>query len=145
MKQIKYLILSLIILVLSTFNMTQAKPYSAAEVQCIQTMLHHEARAEPIQGRVAVIQVVLNRMKDSRFPDTACGVIHQKGQFSWVGKGYTIQEKSLYESNKAVVRDVLAGKYKDPTGGAIFFNSNHRSPTKTAKLTVRIGGHSFYK
>lgn len=145
MKQIKYLILSLVIFVLSTFNVTQAKPYSAKDMKCLYDATYHEARGESIKGMIGVVYVILNRVGNDSFPNTPCSVVHQRGQFSWVGKGYTIKDKEQYERSKEVVHSVLDGKYKDPTGKAIFFNSHHKAPTKTAKCAARIGNHSFWK
>ena len=93
---------------------------------------------------LATIFVVLNRTKDSRFPSTPCKVIAQPNQFVWYGKGKTIKEPEMYDKAKQLVHEVLGGKHKDVTCGAIYFNAHHKSP-KNSKFTVRIGGHSFYK
>lgn len=52
-------------------------PMHALEVSCFATGLYHEARGETREGQLAVAQVILNRMKSSAYPDTACGVIYQ--------------------------------------------------------------------
>ena len=103
-----------------------------------------EARGENEKGMLATIFVVLNRTKDSRFPATPCKVISQPSQFSWYGKGKTIKEPDQYERAKILVQEVLDGKHKDLTHGAVYFNSNHIQPRGTI-CTTRIGGHSFYK
>jgi len=43
----------------------------------------HEARGEGSEGMQAVHQVVLNRVKSRKYPNTICGVVLQKNQFSW--------------------------------------------------------------
>ena len=103
-----------------------------------------EARGEGEKGMLGTIFVVLNRAKDSRFPSTPCKVIAQPNQFSWYGKGKTIKEPEMYDKAKQLVHEVLDGKHKDVTCGAIYFNAHHKSP-KNSKFTVRIGNHSFYK
>ena len=122
----------------------QAKSYDNAQIQCIAQNAYHEARGEGEKGMLGTIFVVLNRTKDSRFPSTPCKVIAQKNQFVWYGRGKTIQEPKEYDKAKRLVHEVLGGKHKDVTCGAIYFNAHHKSP-KNSKFTVRIGNHSFFK
>ena len=150
-KYIKQITLGVVLLIMQTltnvYAVDSAKQYrqDKKQIDCLSTMVYHESRAESLKGQVAVVFVALNRIKDSRFPKTPCSVIHQRGQYSWVGKGYKIKEPELYEQSRQVVMDVLNGKHQDYSRGSLFFNSNHKKPTPTAKCTVRIGGHSFYK
>ena len=46
-----------------------------------------EARGESYEGQVAVAAVVINRVKDPRFPNTIKDVIYQKNAFSVVNDG----------------------------------------------------------
>ena len=50
---------------------------------CLATAIFFEARNEPIEGQYFVAEVVINRVKDERYPDTVCGVVFQKSQFSF--------------------------------------------------------------
>lgn len=52
-------------------------PMQELEVSCFATGLYHEARGETRDGQLAVAQVILNRIKSTAYPDTACGVIYQ--------------------------------------------------------------------
>ena len=123
---------------------SQTQTLSKAQLECLATNTYMEARGESEKGMLATIFVVLNRTKDSRFPSTPCKVISQPNQFVWWNKGKTIKEPKEYDKAKQLVHEVLGGKHKDVTCGAIYFNAHHRAP-KNTKLTVRIGGHSFYK
>lgn len=49
-----------------------------SNVDLLARLIHGEARGEPYEGMVAVGAVVLNRVKDSRFPNSIAGVIYQK-------------------------------------------------------------------
>ena len=60
------------------------------DVYCLAQNIYHEARGEPMEGKLAVGHVVMNRMADKRFPRLACSVIKQGGyrhryrcQFTW--------------------------------------------------------------
>ena len=123
---------------------SQTQTLSKEQVECLVLNSYHESRGDGEKGMLATIFVVLNRTKDSRFPSTPCKVIAQPNQFSWYGKGKTIKEPEIYDKAKQLVHEVLGGKHKDVTCGAIYFNAHHKSP-KNSKFTVRIGNHSFYK
>ena len=122
----------------------QTQKFSKAQIECLSINAYHEARGEGEKGMLGTIFVVLNRTKDSRFPSTPCKVIAQKNQFVWYGRGKTIKEPKEYDKAKQLVHEVLGGKHKDVTCGAIYFNAHHKSP-KNSKFTVRIGNHSFFK
>ena len=85
--------------------------------------INGEARGEPYEGQVAVGAVILNRVRDSRFPNTTAGVIYQPGAFTAVSDG---QINVPIDENSTVVkaaRDALNGW--DPTDGAVYyFNPN---------------------
>ena len=56
--------------------------YSDGDIRILTTTVFHEAGHTTEQLRQYVAQVVLNRVEDSRFPDTVKGVITQPGQYS---------------------------------------------------------------
>lgn len=117
---------------------------SKTQLECLSRVAYHESKGESDAGMLAVIHTTLNRVKDYRFPKTICGVVYQKSQYSWVKNNPKVKEKEQYERAERLAKEVVAGKHKDNTKGALFFNSLHRKPSGTV-CTVRIGGHSFYK
>ena len=103
----------------------------AAIIQC-------EAEGEPYEGKIAVGNVVLNRVKNSNFPDTITGVIYQKKQFSPVASGrlaYRLEAGVNAECIQAA-NEVLAGKH---IIDALFFRMNNGKIDGTI-----IGNHVFY-
>lgn len=56
--------------------------YSDEDIRILTTTVFHEAGHTTEQLRQYMAQVVLNRVEDSRFPDTVKGVITQPGQYS---------------------------------------------------------------
>lgn len=103
----------------------------AAIIQC-------EAEGEPYEGKIAVGNVVLNRVKSSRFPNTITGVIYQKKQFSPVASGrlaYRLEAGVNDECIRAAT-EVLNGKH---ITDALFFRGNNGSISGTV-----IGNHVFY-
>jgi len=72
------ILLATLILVSYNENIVQAKSSSyTSDVQLLARAINGEARGEPYEGQVAVGAVILNRMEDSRFPNTIAGVIYQ--------------------------------------------------------------------
>ena len=55
--------------------------FEERERRCLATAIYFEARGEPVQGQIAVGQVILNRVRSPNFPETICGVVYQ-GQMS---------------------------------------------------------------
>lgn len=60
---------------------------SSSDIQLLARAINGEARGEPYEGQVAIGAVILNRVKDSRFPNTIAGVIYQSGAFTAVSDG----------------------------------------------------------
>jgi N-acetylmuramoyl-L-alanine amidase len=141
---IKVFILTLMFVFTSS---TYAGKFNEKEISCLSLNAYHEARSEGEKGMLGTIFVVLNRTKDSRFPSTPCKVIAQKNQFVWYGRGKTIKEPKEYDKAKELVYEVLEGKHKDFTRGALYFvhvktNTNW---LKKSTHTCTIGNHKFFK
>ena len=69
------------------------------QIYCGAQNAYFESQGEPDLGMVAVSQVVINRAKDNRWPDTICEVVWQDKQFSWThdGKSDEIPLGSAYQ------------------------------------------------
>lgn len=128
----------------SVSSSSQTQTLSKAQLECLSKAAYFESKGESDAGMLAVIHTTLNRVKDARFPNTICGVVHQKSQFSWVKHNPKVKEKAQYERAKRLAQEVVDGKHRDTSRGALYFNSLHKRPKGTV-CTVRIGGHSFYK
>lgn len=112
------------------------------QLKLLSKLVAAEARGESYEGQVAVAAVVLNRVQDSRFPDSIEGVIYQKNAFSVVKDGY-IDIQPTEESYNAV-KEALYGN--DPTNDAIYFwNPDISTCTwiNTLNPHLRIGNHVF--
>lgn len=118
---------------------------SNSNLNLLARAVHGEARGEPYEGQVAVAAVILNRVKNSQFPNTIAGVIYQSGAFSCVDDGQ-INATPNSTSIKAA-QDALNGW--DPSGGALYFY-NPAKISSTNWIWRRpvikvIGGHYFAK
>ena len=117
------------------------------EIECLMSAAYYEARGEPHEGRVAVVEVVLARRDSKRWPSTACGVIAQRSQFSFVRRGHIPDVPQSSESSlRRLVVDVLSGREKSSAKGATFFHANYVRPSWRHRLrhVSQIGRHLFY-
>jgi spore germination cell wall hydrolase CwlJ-like protein len=65
-------------LVESTVNFIATPFFSDKDVECLARNIFYEAGAEPLEGKVAVGMVTINRSNDDRYPQSICGVVKQK-------------------------------------------------------------------
>lgn len=115
-----------------------------SNLNLLSRLIYGEARGEPYTGQVAVGAVVLNRVKNSSFPNTIAGVIYQNGAFDVVSDG----QINLVQNStaKKAAQDALNGW--DPTYGAIYYFNPNTATNKwiwSRPVTVTIGKHRFCK
>ena len=121
-----------------------ASSNSKSDLQLMARAINGEARGEPYEGQVAVGAVILNRVKDSRFPNTIAGVIYQSGAFTAVADG---QINVPIDENSTVVKaaqDALNGW--DPTDGAVYYFNPDTATNDwiwSRPLIKTIGKHRF--
>ena len=117
---------------------------SSSDLNLLSHLVYAEARGEPYSGQVAVASVVLNRVKNSSFPNTVAGVIYERGAFSVVSDGQI--NLTPNETAKKAAQDAINGW--DPSYGAIYyFNPNTETSAWiwSRPATVVIGNHRFCK
>ena len=117
---------------------------NSSDLNLMSRLVYGEARGEPYTGQVAVAAVVLNRVKNSSFPNTIAGVIYQKGAFDVVSDGQI--NLTPNDTAKKAAQDALNGW--DPTNGAIYYFNPSTATNKwiwSRPMTVTIGKHRFCK
>lgn len=140
-------------------SLNQMPDLDMKEVSCLTEAIYFEAGSEPYQGKVAVGNVILNRVKQSAFKaDTVCEVLAQKKQFSyqWTHKGankrkidiYDDRQQKILADSMKVSIGILSGTIGDNTNGSTHF-LNRKVATYTAwtnnlRKTAVIGQHTFY-
>lgn len=129
---------------------------SDKELWCLATAIYFEARGEAYRGQVAVAQVVLNRVKDHRYPDTICGVVFQNQnrrnacQFSFACDGIpeTVTERRPWDQAEEIAAKVTNGElYLTEVGEATHYHATYVRPAWAPRMTklTQIGLHVFYK
>ncbi len=141
---ITFLIIFTILNLIQKEEVQAADSGNTSDVQLLARAINGEARGEPYEGQVAVGAVILNRVKDSKFPNTIAGVIYQSGAFTAVADG---QINVPIDSSSSVVKaaqDALNGW--DPTGGAIYYFNPATATNKwiwSRPVIKTIGKHRF--
>lgn len=119
------------------------------ELECLAVGIYFESKSEPLAGQLAVGQVIANRANSrGRFPPTYCGVLTQRGQFSFVrgGRWPSVARGSLQWKNAvAIARIVDADLHDSSVGKALFFHARRVSPGWRLTRVASIGNHVFYR
>jgi spore germination cell wall hydrolase CwlJ-like protein len=131
----------------------EVDPTREAQIECLAKNIYFEARGESTAGRKAVGQVTINRAKDGRWPNTLCGVVQQKHQFSWYWDKIpdVIRQPSVYQDCYTLAASLYDGYYKasmidDVTRGATHFHSRRLKVNwRNMKLMTRIDNHVFLR
>ncbi len=119
-----------------------------AEMQCLAGTIYFESKGESLQGQLAVARVVLARVESSRFPNSICGVVFQRSQFSFVrgGKMPPIRTGHRHWRNAvAIAKIAMNDGWESPVEGALFFHARYVSPGWRLKRLATIDNHIFYR
>lgn len=82
---------------------------SESDVDLLERLVEAEAGGESIEGRIAVANVIFNRIRSEKYPDDVRSVIYQKNQFEVVSIG-TIDTKIPSEGTKSAVQRAINGE-----------------------------------
>lgn len=117
---------------------TEDIPYDETTLDLLARVITHESGNQPLEGKMAVGNVILNRVNSSRFPNTVSEVIYSPNQFPGA-TSITPNEESILAA-----RLTLEGANVVP--GAYYFNGAGKScwASRNKALIATIGGHSFY-
>ena len=119
------------------------------ELECLATGISCELKGEPLAGQLAVGQVIANRASSGgRFPDTYCGVLFQRGQFSFIhGRSlpHVSHDNRQWQTAVAIAKIVDQGLKESGVGNALFFHARYVSPGWHLKRVASIGNHVFFR
>ena len=129
---------------INTSSSSGSKSSNNSDLNLLSHLVYGEARGEPYTGMVAVAATVMNRVSDSRFPNSVAGVIYQSGAYTCVSDG---QINLQYDNNaKKAAQDAINGW--DPTYGCIYYFNPNTATSKwiwSRPQVLRIGKHIFCK
>ncbi len=126
---------------------------SRAEL-CLTQAVYYEAGFEPLPGRRAVAQVILNRVRHPAYPRSICAVVHQRSsrnicQFTFVCDGSLHNPPSpvAWTQAREIAAAALAGYVEETVGLATHYHADYVAPNWAPLLAkvIRIGEHIFYR
>lgn len=119
------------------------------EAECLAASVYFESKGEPLEGQLAVAEVVINRAESGgRFPPSICKVVFQKGQFHFVrGGGYPPIAKSsrAWREAVAIAQIAMNEAWESRASNAMFFHATRVSPRWNKTRVAQLGNHVFYR
>ena len=116
-----------------------------SEKECLMRAMYFESNRSSSEGMLAVGTVVMNRLYDSRYPKSVCGVVGQKNQFA-----QGVLTKKMTDSGAVLASQmadqVLRGARHPGVGNAQHFHTaGLRFPYNNMYYVLEAGGNEFYE
>lgn len=118
------------------------------ELRCLAIGVYYESKGEPLAGQLAVAEVILNRADSGRFPTSACSVLKQRGQFSFVRGGRlpnVSTSSTAWRTAVAIAKVAREDLWESKASNAMFFHARHVSPRWKLAKVASVGNHIFYR
>lgn len=120
------------------------------DMRCLAGAIYFEARGEPLAGQLAVAKVVINRKHSPQFPNSYCGVVYQRSQFSFVKRGTMPripENSSAWAQAKVIAQIAHYDHWESEADAALYFHANYVKPgwAKRRVAATTINRHIFYK
>lgn len=117
------------------------------ELHCLASAIYFEAKGEPLEGQLAVAEVILNRVERGGFGQSICAVVKAPGQFSFVRGGTmpTPVHRASWDTAQAIAVIASADAWSDIVGGATHFHAKRVKPGWRMQRVAQVGNHIFYR
>jgi spore germination cell wall hydrolase CwlJ-like protein len=134
----------------------EVKVVNQKDLSCLTRAIYYEASGESKKGKIAVANVVMNRLNNPRFPKTVCDVVYQRAvvngismyQFSWAAlKDFIVPNNKAWKESEDIALSVLIEGQPDDIikkSNAMYFHSVDVDPGWRLRKVIQIGRHIFY-
>ena len=151
---------------INSYSSTLTRWVDPEQLECMALNIYFESAVEPLAGKLAVSQVVLNRVKERNWPSTICEVIKEGPTYkNWKGNVYPVKDRCqfswwcdgkvdvphpgrVWENSKKVAKLVMTNsRMVDITEGSTHYQAEYVNPRWASRMNRvgRIGAHYFYK
>ena len=129
-------------------NKSDTSSLTPAEHKLLIKITYLEARGESLEGKIAVVRTIFNRVESKDFPDSIEEVIYQPGQFQPAKylEGVEVEEKYLEEIEESIIAAL------ESEGEELYFvnpeyanQSSYSWMSNSLTFLYRIGNHEFYR
>ncbi|MBM7704726.1 cell wall hydrolase [Metabacillus iocasae] len=132
-----------------SLTIPSSNSYTSADIDLLERVVEAEAKGEPYEGKVAVANVVLNRVDSPEFPNSITDVIKQKipnGAYAFTPVQNGAIDAPASEESKRAVQEALVAK-KRSTESLYFYNPDIATSDwiRTREIVQTIGNHVFAK
>lgn len=137
------------------FHLAAPAASAASALKCLTQAIYYEAATEPLEGRRAVAQVVLNRVRHPAYPNSVCGVVYQGAelstgcQFSFTCDGSLLRTPMAgpWREDEQIAREALAGHVEAEVGTATHYHADYVLPRWAFEMNkiAQLGRHLFYR
>ena len=122
----------------------------APDMRCLAQAVYFESRGEPIEGQLAVAEVVINRAKSDLYPDSYCDVIRQPAQFSFVRHGRipaADESSDAWQRAVAIAEIAQQNLWQSKAATAMYFHATYVNPSWAHQKVelAQIDTHIFYR
>ena len=151
-------VIALLVAFSSVMHAMVANDSKQRDLTCLAMNVYHEARGEPLEGQFGVAEVTMNRVADSRYPNSVCEVVYQKrwdylrkrhvSAFSWTEfDDVEVPEGEAWRRAVSVAEATLNGEHSEVLDGAVYYHATYIRPswTRGKQPVAKIGRHVFYR
>ena len=122
----------------------------SADLKCLAPAVYFEARGEPIEGQLAVAEVVINRARSGLYPDNYCDVVTQPAQFSFVRHGQipaADETSAAWQRAEAIAEIAQQNLWQTKAADALYFHATYVNPSWSRQKVqlAQIDTHIFYR
>jgi spore germination cell wall hydrolase CwlJ-like protein len=122
----------------------------APDLKCLAQAVYFEARGEPIEGQLAVAEVVINRARSGLYADNYCDVITQPAQFSFVRHGRipaADEGSTAWQRAQAIAEIAQQNLWQSKAADALYFHATYVRPSWARQKIelAQIETHIFYR
>lgn len=117
------------------------------QTECLATAVYFESKGEPLEGQLAVAQVILNRVEAGRFGSSICDVVTAPRQFSFVRGGQmpSPRTQASWQTARAIAVIATADAWREIVPDATHFHAVYVNPGWRMRRVATVGRHIFYR